>query len=224
MPAVPLILHRDPGAGFDQPFEMLQACHERVERMLVLLLRLADHLHASGNDGSARQAAQDVVRYFDQAGPAHHEDEERHILPLLRHTGLQALAHRLQQEHREMEHRWSALRRWLQRVEQGDATVPDREGQALALRAFADLYRTHIRLEETLAYPAAQAASDAGRLAAMGREMARRRGLTGVAPALASARADGSVPSAAAAAGPAGPPPSGDGGRLSVWDGRTLPG
>lgn len=37
MTASPLILHAAPAAGFDQPFEMLQACHERVGRMLVLL-------------------------------------------------------------------------------------------------------------------------------------------------------------------------------------------
>ena len=29
--------HRAPGAGFEAPFEMLDACHERVHRMLALL-------------------------------------------------------------------------------------------------------------------------------------------------------------------------------------------
>jgi hypothetical protein len=41
-------LHPGPGAGFDAPFEMLDACHQRVERMLVLLGRLSAHLGTRG--------------------------------------------------------------------------------------------------------------------------------------------------------------------------------
>jgi len=33
-----------PAVGFEQPFEMLAACHERVNRMLALLERLREHL------------------------------------------------------------------------------------------------------------------------------------------------------------------------------------
>ena len=79
----PLTLHVGPAAGFDQPFEMLAACHERAARMLDLLARLLPHLASQGCDEQARQAARDVMRYFDLAGPAHHEDEERHVFPLL---------------------------------------------------------------------------------------------------------------------------------------------
>ena len=38
---------RAPGTGFDQPFEMLEACHERVQRMLALLARRG-HAGAAG--------------------------------------------------------------------------------------------------------------------------------------------------------------------------------
>ena len=51
-----------PGVGFEQPFEMLQACHERVQRMLGLLQRLQDYLHDKPCDDMARQAARDVLR------------------------------------------------------------------------------------------------------------------------------------------------------------------
>ena len=76
---------RSPGAGFDQPFEMLDACHDRVRRSLDLLRRLRDYLrgHGHGCDDSARQAARDVLRYFDIAAPLHHEDEELHVFPPL---------------------------------------------------------------------------------------------------------------------------------------------
>ncbi|MBY0467146.1 MAG: hemerythrin domain-containing protein, partial [Burkholderiales bacterium] len=75
--------HHAPGAGFEAPFEMLAACHERVVRMLTLLARLRAHLTEKGWDPSVAQAAQDVMRYFDQAAPKHHDDEERHVFPHL---------------------------------------------------------------------------------------------------------------------------------------------
>ena len=46
-----------PAVGFEQPFAMLEACHERVQRTLGLLQRLRDHVRAQGADEQARQAA-----------------------------------------------------------------------------------------------------------------------------------------------------------------------
>ena len=63
---------RSPGAGFDQPFEMLDACHDRVRRSLDLLrrraggrvpctpaerLKLANLLARRGFDGDTQRAA-----------------------------------------------------------------------------------------------------------------------------------------------------------------------
>ena len=81
--AVPLPGFGGAAVGFDTPFEMLEACHERVQRSLDLLQRLTDYLHTHACDDSARQAARDVLRYFDMAAPLHHEDEELHVFPLL---------------------------------------------------------------------------------------------------------------------------------------------
>ena len=52
----------EPAVGFEQPFEMLVACHERVNRMLTLLSRLREHMSSHGADDNARQAARDVMR------------------------------------------------------------------------------------------------------------------------------------------------------------------
>ena len=166
-----------PAAGFEQPFEMLAECHERVERMLVLLERLAAHLGVDGCDEQARAAARDVMRYFDLAAPAHHEDEERHVLPRLRECGDDAFAAQLEQEHREMARRWTQLRRGLAEVAAGTWCA---EGAAVDFgqwRAFAALYRAHAAAEEDDAFPQARAMMDAEALAAMGREMAARRGV-----------------------------------------------
>ena len=35
---------RSPGVGFEQPFEMLDACHDRVKRSLQLLVDLRKYL------------------------------------------------------------------------------------------------------------------------------------------------------------------------------------
>ena len=172
----PLILHAAPAAGFDEPFEMLLACHQRVQRMLVLLERLARHLQQRGADADAQQAATDLMRYFDLAGPAHHEDEERHLLPALQASGdamLQGLVQGLLLDHQTMTARWQAVRADLLAVQAG--AMP----HALAASrwaAFADLYRRHVALEESLAYPAAQPLLDDPQRRDMGREMALRPG------------------------------------------------
>jgi len=167
-------LHPTPSAGFDEPFEMLGACHERVERMLTLLQRLAEHLPTHGADAAARQAARDVMRYFDIAGPAHHEDEERHVFPALLAGGDATVGRvvvRLQAEHREMTSLWAALRRQLASIADAGDTAPPQ------WQTFAALYRAHILAEEAVAYPAARRLLDSRAQAAMGQEMAQRRGV-----------------------------------------------
>lgn len=168
-----------PAAGFEQPFEMLEACHERVHRMLALLGRLREHLHGHGPDVQAQQAARDVMRYFDQAAPLHHQDEELHVFPPLLARGeerVATLVRRLQQDHRAMESRWAAARTVLARVAEGRGGDVDAAEDAL-LDAFAALYDDHIRCEEQIAYPAAQSLIDEPTRTAMGEEMMRRRGV-----------------------------------------------
>ena len=72
-----------PDAGLDEPFAMLEACHERVERTLRLLARIVPYVTKHGIDAKAQSAAVDVLRHFDIAAPLHHGDEERHVFPLL---------------------------------------------------------------------------------------------------------------------------------------------
>jgi hemerythrin-like domain-containing protein len=180
MTASPLSLTSTPAAGFEQPFEMLAACHERVERSLALLDRLAEHLTTHAADDNARSAARDVLRYFDLAAPQHHEDEQRHVLPLLRAQGQAALADRLQADHARLAQAWLPVRAALQAVVRGDAAAA--LAQRPAWRAFAALHREHAALEEREAFPAARGATGAAAERAMGQEMAQRRGVVGRSP------------------------------------------
>jgi hemerythrin-like domain-containing protein len=173
------LLHSPPGAGFDEPFEMLAACHERVERMLRLLERLAEHLPRHGADAQAQDAARDVLRYFDQAAPHHHEDEERHVLPALRASGEAtaiALADRLHADHAQMSAAWAALRVPLVEIAAGRWAAG---GAFTSVAAFAALYREHVRREDRDAFPQAAARVTGIARAAMGDEMAVRRGVHG---------------------------------------------
>ncbi|MBI5335768.1 MAG: hemerythrin domain-containing protein [Burkholderiales bacterium] len=179
-----------PAAGYDQPFEMLEACHERVERSLGLLQRLLAHLQARGfvADEQARDAARDVMRYFDRAAPEHHADEERHVFPLartLREPAVDAAIDRLQQDHLVFHERWLRVREGLTQIAQATdrpALGPhEAESFAQQAAAFAHGYPAHMAAEHDTVFPAAQRAlaaqaSAPRRLREMGDEMAGRRG------------------------------------------------
>jgi hemerythrin-like domain-containing protein len=173
-----------PGAGalapgYDEPFEMLHACHERVQRMLALLDRLRRHVDARGADEQARQAARDVLRYFDQAAPQHHLDEENHVIPRLLASGdgaLVGLGTRLRADHLAMEAAWSRARPVLDSLAQGGMARFDADAHR-AFDDFTSLYASHIEAEESAAFPAAQGRMDATAVQAMSQDMMRRRGV-----------------------------------------------
>lgn len=136
-----------------------------------LLERLDAHLAAHGADGPAREAARDLVRFFDEAAVHHHEDEERHVLPLLRASGRTALADRLHAEHEAMRREWAAIRAELHRVaDDGDALRDGGSARHERWHAFADAYREHIAREEAEAFEGLALGPEAGT------EMSRRRG------------------------------------------------
>jgi hemerythrin-like domain-containing protein len=168
---------RVPPAGFEQPFEVLDAFHERIQRMLRRLQWLRLHLATMGCDDQARQAASDVMSCFDLAAPTHHEDEECHVfLPLLAAGLCVDTVVRLQREHLEMAALWPQVRDVLQRVDADPwpGFAPADEG---VLEHFVRLYDWHLAAESELVYPAAARYLDAAALVAMGAEMARRHGL-----------------------------------------------
>lgn len=176
--ASPLTLHAAPAAGVDQPFELLSACHDRVRRSLDLLRRLMDHVEEHGPDEQAADAARDVLRYFGIAAPLHHEDEERHVVPLLlasEQAELVEAAEQMAADHRTFRAVWAELATGLQALSERRAI------ELLPLRRHAEsfiaLHASHLALEDKIAFPAVeQRASEAARRA-MSAEMAARRGI-----------------------------------------------
>lgn len=167
-----------PAAGFEAPYEMLAACHERVQRSLDLLGRVLAYIDDQGHDAQTRSAATDVLRYFDLAAPLHHQDEERHVFPQLLGQGspsLQATVLRLQAEHRQMEALWAVVRVALLRWSKPGCTEPVDADTRASVERFRGIYQGHIEAEENLVFPAARAAMSEATQQAMGREMQARR-------------------------------------------------
>ena len=140
-------------AGFDDPLEMLLACHRRIEKQLETLKRLRAHVAKRGVDAEASTAAQAVLRYFLKAAPNHHDDEEKDLFPLLaqRITGhgervrFETFRAQAEAAHRELEAMWSRLRKPLEGISEGlTRTLP-----AADVQAFAAAYARHIVVEES---------------------------------------------------------------------------
>ena len=143
----------DTTSAFDDPLEMLLACHRRIEKQLQTLERLRVHLHTHGVDADASTAAQALLRYFARAAVDHHADEEHDLFPLLerRITGgidrerFLLLRESLEREHREVEAQWARLRKPLEGIADGfTRSLAENE-----VRGFADAYAKHIRAEES---------------------------------------------------------------------------
>jgi hemerythrin-like domain-containing protein len=174
---------RTPAAGFDQPLELWLACHDRVRRMCTLLQRLLEHVRDCGVDEQAKVTAVSIRRYFDEAAPRHHEDEEIDLFPrLLRWlegrtereaAGVRNAIALLESDHREMGRLWAILRDALIALESGDGGTLDETVIAL----FVARYRSHCEVEDTVIASALRSALSQAELEAVGRSMAQRRGL-----------------------------------------------
>lgn len=167
-----------PAAGFDEPVDILDGCHQRIRRNTALAGRIAEHLEAKGADAEAAQAARGIIRYFDEAAAHHHEDEEDDLFPALRRAvpgeATEALIARLLSDHRRLATLWADMRGRLEDVIAGKTSSLDAD----SAKAFRDAYEAHILVEESELLPLARRALDAATVARLGESMASRRGVT----------------------------------------------
>ncbi len=166
-------------AGFDDPLEMLLACHRRIEHHLDILERLQSHVAQRGVDAEASGAAQSVLRYFTSAAEAHNEDEEKDLFPLLEQripagadkARFHVLRERLESEHSRVHELWARLRKPLEGIAEG---LP-RALPAADVSGFVDAYRRHIAEEEDVLSPLFVKWLDEADRGALGRSMRERR-------------------------------------------------
>jgi hypothetical protein len=172
----------DTTVGFDDPLEILLACHRRIERFLDILVRLHDHIVAKGVDPEASLAAQSLLRYFTRSALDHQDDEEKDLLPLIEsrirdgdeRVRFALFRARLEEDHRSIEAIWSRLRKPLEGIAEGfTRTLPSGD-----VHAFAAAYRSHIEAEETALQEFFGRWLTAADRAALGRSMSARRSVT----------------------------------------------
>ncbi|MEY4016863.1 MAG: hypothetical protein RLZZ189_660 [Pseudomonadota bacterium] len=173
--------HRSPSVGYEEPFEMLDACHERVQRMLSLLGRARVYAKEHGCDEPFLNAIKDVNRYFDNAAPQHHLDEELHVFPVvlaINEDHLNNIVYRLQKDHKKMEENWAIIRAMLTLIAK---TKPEKpvfsSDQNILIDEFVTMYEKHISLEKDQIYTVAAQKISNDSLASMSKEMAIRRGV-----------------------------------------------
>ena len=162
--------------GFDQPLDVLLACHGRIEKQCVTLQKLLAHLPQHGSDAQAQQAARALLNYFDTAAVHHHDDEERNLFPLLERAGQGewcVVIELLTGEHDDLAQLWRALRPPLQAIANGEAVALNDKHA----RRFIALNRSHIAFENERVLPMAREILSTANLQSLGRAMAARRGV-----------------------------------------------
>jgi len=162
--------------GFDQPLDVLLACHGRFEKQCATLEKLLMHIVDHGSDHEAQLAAGNILTYFDTAAVHHHDDEERNLFPLLERAGQGEwceVAELLTGEHDDLAQLWRALRPPLQAIAQGETVALN----ANHTERFIALNRSHIAFENERVLPLARQILSAAALQSLGRAMAARRGV-----------------------------------------------
>ena len=131
---------------FSQPIVVLKHCHDHIRKQLETLQNLCEYLPQSGNDAQAQQAAHSIMRYFNQAAPHHHADEEVDLLPMLSIAAdgedaalLQRLLPEIMDEHQQMDRLWHALDLQLKPIA---ASKPDSQLSAQDVQQFSAIYST----------------------------------------------------------------------------------
>jgi iron-sulfur cluster repair protein YtfE (RIC family) len=165
---------------FDHPLEALKACHEHIEEQVQSLYELAAHLRTHGSDEYAQRTAANLMNYFDTVGRLHYEDEERDVFPSLRAAALglnvgrvALLMRQVEQQHRAMELAWKPIKGAISRIARGESTPINEAG----LDRFVRSCRAHIALTKSKLFPLAMLLLTEPELMAIGRSMARRRGV-----------------------------------------------
>ena len=169
---------------FSDPTALLSDCHRRIEMFLGSLQRVAQIID-SPLSADARSALETALRYFHEAAPKHTQDEEESLFPRLRlihrpdiESALSTLK-ALEDDHRHA----NALHTEVHRLGTqclGTGHLPRREADRFrkAVNDLASIYGEHIRIEDSVVFPAAQRALSSFQKSAIASEMAFRRKLT----------------------------------------------
>lgn len=170
----------DAAPDFDHPVDVLKHCHGRIRKQLNTLQKLILHLPVAGLTADAQQAARAVLRYFDNAAPNHHADEEQDLLPMLQTIAsgddavlLKKVAAEIVSEHQAMDAIWQTIGMQLREIAAGKAA----ELSAVEVRILIERYTAHMEKEEAVVMPMAQRLFSTDQMTQLGNAMRIRRGI-----------------------------------------------
>lgn len=168
---------------FEDPLGLMMDCHRRIERFLSALLQVVSDAQGRELRPLEREALDVVLRYFAGMAPKHNADEEVSLFPrLVEAIGDADTATRERVAGILADHAEAGLahgdverlgRRWLDR---GRLSAAEGAQLLATVQGLAALYREHIRVEDEVLYPLAAQRLTPEALAAVGEEMAARRG------------------------------------------------
>ncbi|BFU60960.1 MULTISPECIES: hemerythrin domain-containing protein [Rodentibacter] len=142
------ILEPQQFATWNEPIEMLYACHSKVKRFCHQLNILPGYLEKNGVNQAVLNDVKIILQYFNQAAPLHHDDEEKDFFPALLAKLPQAKAdiEELERQHTDLHQNWHLL------SEQLNALIAQERDQVDAelIQRFTLGYDKHIAIEEPL--------------------------------------------------------------------------
>ena len=171
-------------SDFTDPLGLLSDCHRRIEHFLGLFIRLCEKAKGGSLDAGEGELLDKALAYFRNAAPKHTADEEHSLFPRLR-ASAESEAPLARIAELEFEHSLAARdheivdslgTRWL-----SEKRLAPEDGVQLtkALELLSEIYRRHIAVEDRELFPLANRLLRPEELAAVGREMAERRGIKG---------------------------------------------
>jgi hemerythrin-like domain-containing protein len=181
---VPITIGKKPESSFADPLGLLSDCHRRIEHFLGLLITVTADARGGTLSSEQRDALVAAGRYFREAAPLHKEDEERSLFPRMRDSRDRAVRNalatvaELEEDHVVLDRGHveadALVERWMD-----DGSLPPSDVQRLVavLQELRAIYERHIAIEDHDVFPLAGKVLDQGAIAAVGREMAVRRGL-----------------------------------------------
>ncbi|HLK21667.1 MAG TPA: hemerythrin domain-containing protein [Bryobacteraceae bacterium] len=176
---MPAQIGQKPESDFSNPLGLLSDCHRRIERFLAVLVTISERRKGSELPAEERTALDTALTYFRNSAPKHTSDEEDSLFPRLRASAtavecMQRLEsdHQAANEDHEIVNSLGTL--WLTH-----GKLPSDQAVKLgaALTRLSNLYAKHIAVEDTELFPLAAKVLPEKELAAVGREMADRRGI-----------------------------------------------
>ena len=142
------ILEPQKFASWNEPIEMLYACHGKVKRFCRQLTILPDYLAKNGCNQAVKNDVQQILNYFNQSAPLHHDDEEKDFFPLLVKYVPEAQKDidELERQHVTLHDSWTKLSEQLQALLKDERENID----VTLINHFVSSYDKHIALEEPL--------------------------------------------------------------------------